>query len=99
MALHDAKIVVSWYEFKKHRGDSRPMTQMDAVYRYGATPTEAEMRAIDNLRDVYGIRRISFNEKESTMRVEYDASRFKEPVLASLLRRAGIDIQEKLVLA
>ena len=75
------------------------MTQMDAVYRYGATPTEAEMRAIDNLRDVYGIRRISFNEKESTMRVEYDASRFKEPVLASLLRRAGIDIQEKLVLA
>jgi hypothetical protein len=75
------------------------MTQMDTVYRYGATPTEAEMRAIDNLRDVYGIRRISINEKESTIRVEYDASRFKEPVLASLLRRAGIDVQEKLVLA
>jgi hypothetical protein len=33
------------------------------------------------------------------MRVEYDASRFKEPVLASLLRRAGIDVQEKLILA
>ncbi len=75
------------------------MTQMDTVYRYGATPTEAEMRAIDNLRDVYGIRRISINERESTIRVEYDASRFKEPVLASLLRRAGIDVQEKLVLA
>ena len=75
------------------------MTQMDVVYRYGATPGEAEMRAIDSLRDVYGIRKISFNEKESTMRVEYDASRFKEPVLASLLRRAGIDVQEKLVLA
>jgi hypothetical protein len=75
------------------------MTQMDVVYRYGATPGEAEMRAIDSLRDVYGIRKISFNEKESTMRVEYDASRFKEPVLASLLRRAGIDVQEKLILA
>jgi hypothetical protein len=99
MALHEAKIVVSWYEFKTYKRVCRPMTQMDAVYRYGATPTEAEMRAIDNLRDVYGIRRISFNEKESTIRVEYDASRFKEPVLASLLRRAGIDIQEKLVLA
>jgi hypothetical protein len=75
------------------------MTLMEVVYRYGAIPGEAEMRAIDNLRDVYGIRRISFNEKENTMRVEFDASRFKEPVLASLLRRAGIDVQEKLVLA
>jgi hypothetical protein len=75
------------------------MTQMEVVYRYGATPNEAEMRAIDNLRDVYGIRRITFNPKESTVRVEFDASRFKEPVLASLLRRAGIDVQERLVLA
>jgi hypothetical protein len=75
------------------------MTPMEVMYRYGATPGEAEMRAIDNLRDVYGIRRISFNETERTMRVEFDASRFKEPVLASLLRRAGIDVQEKLVLA
>jgi hypothetical protein len=75
------------------------MTQMEVVYRYGASPTEAEMRAIDNLRDVYGVRKIAFNEKERTVRIEYDASRFKEPVLASLLRRAGIDIEEKLVLA
>ena len=75
------------------------MTQMEVLYRYGATPSEAEMRAIDNLRDVYGIRRIAFNEKESIVRIEFDASRFKEPVIASLLRRAGIDVQEKLVLA
>ncbi len=75
------------------------MTQMEVLYRYGATPGEAEMRAIDNLRDVYGIRRITFDEKESTVRLEFDASRFKEPVIASLLRRAGVDVQEKLVLA
>ena len=75
------------------------MTQMEVVYRYGAVPGEAEMRAIDNLRDVYGIRRIAFNDRERTVRIEFDASRFKEPVLASLLRRAGIDVQEKLVLA
>lgn len=75
------------------------MTQMEVLYRYGAIPTEAEMRAIDNLRDVYGIRRISFDQKESTVRIEFDASRFKEPVIASLLRRAGVDVQEKLVLA
>jgi hypothetical protein len=75
------------------------MTQMEVVYRYGAVPGEAEMRAIDNLRDVYGIRRIAFNDRERTVRIEFDASRFKEPVLASLLRRAGIDVQEKLALA
>jgi hypothetical protein len=77
----------------------RAMTQMEVVYRYGAVPGEAEMRAIDNLRDVYGIRRIAFNDRERTVRIEFDASRFKEPVLASLLRRAGIDVQEKLALA
>jgi len=31
------------------------------------------------------------------VRVEYDASRFKEPVVANLLRGAGLDIGEKLI--
>jgi hypothetical protein len=75
------------------------MTQLEVQYRYGATPGEVEMRALDTLRDVYGIRRITFDEKERTLRVEFDASRLKEPAVAALLRRAGIDVQEKLVLA
>ncbi|HZR56858.1 MAG TPA: hypothetical protein VFA74_08290 [Terriglobales bacterium] len=75
------------------------MTQMEVVYRYGSSPGEAEMRAIDNMREVYGIRRVSFNERERIVRIEYDASRFKEPVVAALLRRAGIDLNEQLVLA
>jgi len=75
------------------------MTQLEVRYRYGATPGEVEMRALDTLRDVYGIRRITFEEKERILRVEFDASRLKEPAVAALLRRAGIDLQEKLVLA
>lgn len=75
------------------------MTQMEAAYRYAGPPAESVMRAVDNMREVYGIRRVSFNEKEQTVRVEYDASRFKEPVVANLLRRAGVDIREKLALA
>jgi len=51
------------------------------------------------MREVYGVRRVRFDEKERIVRVEYDASRFKEPVVANLLRRAGLDVQEKLVLA
>jgi hypothetical protein len=75
------------------------MTQMEVAYRYAGPPTENAMRAIDNMREVYGIRRVSFNEKEHTVRVEFDASRFKEPVVASLLRRAGVDILERMALA
>jgi hypothetical protein len=81
------------------RGTYHSMTQMEVAYRYAGPPTENAMRAVDNMREVYGIRRVSFNEKLNTVRVEYDASRFKEPVVANLLRRAGVDILERLVLA
>jgi len=74
------------------------MTQMEVAYRYGNSPTEAVMRAVDNVREVYGIRRVRFDEKDQIVRVEYDASRFKEPVVANLLRGAGLDVREKLVL-
>jgi hypothetical protein len=75
------------------------MTYLEAVYRYQTPPGEAELRAIDSVRDVYGIQRIQFNEKERTVRVLYDASRFKGDIVAKLLRQAGIDVQEQVVLA
>jgi len=75
------------------------MTQLEVAYRYHTAPGESAMRAIDSMRDVYGVRRIAFNEKERTVRVEFDASRLKEPVIAGLLREAGIDVGEKLTLA
>jgi len=75
------------------------MTQLEVAYRYGASPGEAEMRALESVREVYGVRRMRFDAKERIVRVEFDASRLKEPVIASLLRQAGLDVQEKLVLA
>lgn len=75
------------------------MTMLEVVFRYGATPGESEMRAIDNVREVYGVRRITFQENERTVRVEFDASRLTAQVVAGLLRRAGIDVTDKLVLA
>ena len=82
-----------------HGGTQTKMTQMEVAYRYSNPPSEAAMRAIDNMREVYGVRRIRFDENERIVRVEYDASRFKEPVVARLLRGAGLDVGEKLVLA
>ena len=75
------------------------MTQLEVAYRYVTPPTEATMRALDSVREVYGIRRITFKESDRIVRVEFDASRFKEPVIAGLLRRSGLDLGERLVLA
>jgi hypothetical protein len=75
------------------------MTAVEVAYHYTNAPGPVEMRALDSLRDVYGIRRITFHEKEEIVRVEYDASRLQERVVAALLRRAGINLGEKLALA
>lgn len=75
------------------------MTAVEVVFKYPVPPTETAMRAMDNLREVYGIRRIRFNEKERTVRVEYDATRLNEATVAALLRRTGFDLGEKLQLA
>jgi len=70
------------------------MTYLDVVFRYESTPGESEMRAIDSMREVYGIRRVLFNEKERTVRVEFDASRMKQDSVAKLLRNAGIGVRD-----
>jgi len=75
------------------------MTYLDVAYRYGSTPGERELRAIDGMREVYGIRKVDFQEKEKMVRVEYDASRLAESAVAKLLRQAGIDVKERLALA
>lgn len=75
------------------------MTYLDVVFRYGATPGESELRAIDGMREVYGIRQVRFNSTERTVRVEFDASRLKTDAVAKLLRQAGIDLRENVVLA
>jgi hypothetical protein len=70
------------------------MTQLDVVYRYGARPREHAMLALAKVRDVYGVRRMEFDERGKTVRVEYDASRLTGAVIHQLLRRAGLDIVE-----
>jgi hypothetical protein len=70
------------------------MTQLDVLYRYGAPPSERVVLALSKVRDVYGVRRMAFDEKAKSVRVEYDASRLTGAVIHQLLRRAGLDIVE-----
>jgi selenocysteine lyase/cysteine desulfurase len=75
------------------------MTYLEVVFRYGTRPGEKELRAIDAMREVYGVRRVQFNDQERTVRVEFDASRLKADAVARLLREAGVDVRERLALA
>jgi hypothetical protein len=70
------------------------MTQLDVLYRYGAPPSERVVLALSKVRDVYGVRRMVFDEKAKSVCVEYDASRLTGAVIHQLLRRAGLDIVE-----
>ncbi len=74
------------------------MTLLDVVFRYGMPPGEKQMMAMNNAWEVYGVRKIKFDEKEKTIRVEYDATRLNDEEIASILRRAGIDLREKVQL-
>jgi hypothetical protein len=74
------------------------MTSVDVAFTYRMPPDEATMRALDTIREVYGIRRLSFNEAERSVRVEYDATRLVEDAVAALLRQAGLEISGKLSL-
>jgi len=75
------------------------MTYLENAFRYQNTPGENEFRAIDSMREVYGIQRVQFNEQERTVRVLFDASRMKSDAVIKMLRQAGIDVQEPFVLA
>ena len=75
------------------------MTAVEVLFRYGMPPGENEMSALGQMNDVYGIRRLQFNERERTVRVEYDATRLNESTVEKLLRSAGLDVEEKLALA
>jgi len=72
------------------------MTYLEIVFRYGAAPGENELRAIDGMREVYGVRRVYFSEGKRTVHVEFDASRLKSASVAGLLRQAGVDVREQL---
>ncbi len=56
------------------------------------------MMALGRVREVYGVRRVTFDEAAKTVRVEYDATRLTEPVIHQLLRRSGLDLVERVSL-
>jgi len=75
------------------------MTNVEIVYRYATPPTEMVSFALANAREVYGIRRMSFDREAHTLRLEYDATRLNAAAVTKLLRNAGLQIVEEVPLA
>ena len=50
-------------------------------------------QALASIKDVYGIRRLSFDHGARTLRVEYDATRLRPAEVEAALTGAGIAVQ------
>ncbi|MGA2910027.1 MAG: hypothetical protein ABSE36_20215 [Terracidiphilus sp.] len=68
------------------------MTTVDIVYRFATPPSEQVATALAHARDVYGIRKLSFDGASRTLRVEYDATRLNAAAVTKLVREAGLEI-------
>jgi hypothetical protein len=74
------------------------MTTVEILYRYTTPPTEPVTSALASTRDVYGIRRFSFDHDARTLRVEFDATRLSAAAVTKLVRQTGLEIAEELPL-
>ena len=68
------------------------MTTVEILYRYTTPPTEQATFALARTKDVYGIRRLSFDHAAHTLRIEYDATRLNAAAVTQLVRQAGLEI-------
>lgn len=70
------------------------MTPLNKTFSYARLSGKFAIRALDQVREVYGVRRISLDENTRMVQVEYDASRLHAGDVAALLSEAGIALLE-----
>ena len=68
------------------------MTSVEVLFCYITPPTESVALALASTKDVYGIRRLSFDRTARTLRVEYDTTRLNIADVMQLVRQAGLEI-------
>ena len=74
------------------------MTTVDIMFSYAAPPTESAVFALASTKDVYGIRRLTFDHAARTLVVEYDATRLTAAAVTKLVLQAGLEISAELPL-
>lgn len=71
------------------------MTELVSTFYYEGRPPERAVRALGHVGNVYGVRRITLDEKAQAIKVEYDKSRLTENDIIALLRDAGIGLEKQ----
>jgi hypothetical protein len=72
------------------------MTTVEILIPYSTPPTEQSAMALSSAKDVYGIRRLSFDRAARTLRVEYDATRLSPADVTRLVREAGLVVNSSI---
>jgi hypothetical protein len=74
------------------------MTTVEILFSYTTPPSENAVFALASTKDVYGIRRLSFDHAARTLRVEYDATRLTSAAVTRLVLQTGLEIAAELPL-
>ena len=68
------------------------MTLVEITYELQSPLKPAQLRALADFANTYGLRRFRVDEENKLLAFEYDASRLKETEVAHVLRQARIPI-------
>jgi hypothetical protein len=75
------------------------MTTVEILLPYATPPSESVTFALARAKDVYGIRRLSFDRAARTLRIEYDATRLNAAAVTKLVREAGLELTPEIARA
>lgn len=73
------------------------MTFMVVTYELQRPLATAQLRALGQFANTYGLQRFHLDEDRRLLTFEYDASRLKESVVENVLRNAKIAVIRKVV--
>ena len=72
------------------------MTLVEVTYDLESPLSQEQLCSLGEFANTYGLRRISVDESNRQVTIEYDASRLRETQIAHVLGLAGISIAQVL---
>jgi len=72
------------------------MTLLEAKFELQSPLTHAQLRALGEFANTYGLRRFAIDESKLHISFEYDASRLRETQVTHVLGHAGIPILRRI---
>jgi hypothetical protein len=71
------------------------MTYVEVTYDLQSPLQDAQLSALSQMANVFGLRRFQVDRERNQIHLEYDGSRLKEFQLVQILRQANIAIAQR----